>query len=158
MYYRKALRDAGFDPANIRDATKADEFTIHISKEELKGSVIGDPMNCAGARACKKQQHAKYAWIGASMAILCFSNETLIRYRHNGQLPHKHDKGMFPIGTYKFMSICKADLQGKREERRKQNKSIRPNHLSKNILKGAGFHPEPSLAAQMRRGWEVETD
>ena len=156
MYYRKALRVAGFDPDGIKDAQKSDEFTLHIGPKELKGSEIGNPMNCAGAKACMKQQDAIFAWVGASMAILGFADGRLIRYQHNGQLPQKHDQGMFAVGNYKFTHVRTHNLMGMREKRR--GTDTRYSHDSKGLHKSIAFHPEPSLATQMRRGWEVEAD
>jgi hypothetical protein len=162
MYYRKALRAAGFDPADIRDAQKSDEFTIHIGPKELKGSVIGDPMNCAGANACKKQQHAKWAWVGAVIAIVAFEDGRLLRYQHNGQLPKKHDQGIFTIGDYVFRYVREANRTETKKRlnasRSNADKSINTHHSNRGIRKAVSVRPKLGMAAQMRRGWEVETD
>lgn len=153
MYYRKALTAAGFNPDDINDATKSDEFILHITAKELKGSEIGSPTKCAGAKACINQQHATFAWIGASMAILGFHDGRALRFLHNGQLPKNHDRGMFVIGDYKFSHVP----EGRRLRiDHGQNKSVRPTHKSKGVRKGIVLGPEPSLAAQMRRGQEVK--
>jgi hypothetical protein len=156
MYYRKALKAAGFDPAAIKDAGIEDEFTLHITAKELKGSQIGHPMKCAGAKACRQQTHASFAWVGASMAILGFPNGRLIRYHHNGQLPQKQDQGMFAVGDYEFRHIKPCHKTAARKLRRDMRREgeVPYNHKDQGGLR-AGITFEPSLAAQMRRGWEV---
>jgi hypothetical protein len=156
MYYRKALKAAGLDPADIRGAKIGEEFTLHIGAKELKGSQIGHPLHCAGAKACLQQQHATFAWIGASMAILGFPDGRLLRYVHDGRLPQKHDQGMFAVGDYKFKHIKPCHLTSARKLRRDTRKEKQEpyNHESRGLRSGLTF--EPSLAAQMRRGWEVK--
>lgn len=162
MYYRKALRAAGFDPDKIRDAQKADGFTIHITAKELKGSVIGNPMKCSGAKACLKQTSATFAWIGAEIAILGFADGGLVRYRHNGHISKGQDEGMFPVGSYQFRHIVEADKPSVRKVRERDyaSRSSRTHkdtaHKDLGLIKAVVFHPQASLAAQMRRGWEVE--
>ena len=153
MYYNRALREAGFDPANVENATPEDEFTLHIGLKELRGSRIGHPMLCSGARACKRQRGATFAWIGACVAILGFANGRVVRYQHNGQLPKRQDEGMFAVGEYKFHHISPSQEPSRRKERR-ASVSTSPKR-SRGLREGISFRPEPSMAAQMRRGWGV---
>lgn len=152
MYYNRALRAAGFDPANVQNATKADEFTLHIGPGELRGSVIGNPMKCSGARACRKQRGATFAWIGAVMGILGFADGRILRYIHNGRFARGQDEGMFPVGEYKFR---RTDGSRDPRRRRERRQSLSLNKVGRGIREGVTFHRATSLAAEMRRGWEV---
>ena len=93
------------------------------------------------------------------MAILGFADGKLIRYFHNGQLPSKHDQGMFAVGDYKFKHVADSHKPSLRKQRKDARRgTIYPNHEIRGIRTGIMFHPGSGLAAQMRRGWEVEAD
>jgi hypothetical protein len=134
---------------------KNEEFFIDVTARDLKGSVIGDPENCTGARCIKKQTEAVWVWVGVTVAIIGYSNGRLIRSEHNGEIPRSQDEGFFPIGRYKFRAPRPSNGTKARQERRKaaEKRGVhRPpggiDKVGNGSLKAKSR--ESSIAAQLR--------
>lgn len=87
--WHSQLSARGFDYRKVRDATEPLELTIE--KQDVKGSVNGDEVNCTGARCIKRNAQAPLALVGAGVAIVVYSKTRMIRYRHNGTVPNLQD-------------------------------------------------------------------
>jgi len=95
--WQSLLRKAGYDPTLVRDATTKLEAG-EVQRQDLNGSVVGDPCNCCGAKLLRRTLQAEMAWVGARFAIVVYSKKRILRYRHNGGIPSNFDRGFFPLG------------------------------------------------------------
>lgn len=96
--WTKDLRLAGYDPKLVKDAHDSIELGV-IERCDLKGAVIGSPLQCCGARHIIREGKAEWAWVGANVAIIAFTKKRIRRYLHNGGVPSMQDKGFFPLGV-----------------------------------------------------------
>lgn len=99
MSWRSELRDAGYDPSKVKDATKP-LLAGKVEKIDMRGAVIGSATRCSGARLICRTMDAEMAWVGARKVIVCFNKDRLRRYEHAGRqsIAHLQDKGQLPIG------------------------------------------------------------
>jgi hypothetical protein len=96
--WQSLLRKAGYDPTLVRDAlTKLEAGAV--TRQDLNGSIVGDPCNCCGAKLLRRTLDAEMAWVGARFAIVVYNKKRILRYRHNGGIPSKFDSGFFPLGV-----------------------------------------------------------
>ena len=127
MAWKTTMREAGYDPAIVEDAKKAIVLG-NILKEDLKGAVIGDPVNCCGANCIRREGRAEFAWVGSNTAVVVYNKKKALRYRHNGGIPSMQDKGFFPLG-YPVRLVPHsptARLPASRERARRANTNRRP--------------------------------
>jgi hypothetical protein len=96
--WQSLLRKSGYDPALVRDGTTKLEAG-EVTRQDLNGSVVGDPCNCCGAKLLRRSLSAEMAWVGARFAIVVYNKKRILRYRHNGGIPSKFDMGFFPLGV-----------------------------------------------------------
>jgi hypothetical protein len=96
--WQSLLRKAGYDPTLVRDGTTKLEAGS-VTRQDLNGSVVGDPCNCCGAKLLRRTLEAEMAWVGARFAIVVYSKKRILRFRHNGGIPSKFDSGFFPLGV-----------------------------------------------------------
>lgn len=97
MGWKSLLRKKGFDTSIVKDAVTRIEVGT-IERQDLNGSVVGDPCNCCGAKLIRRSLDAQFAWVGAKFAVIAYSKKEIIRYKHNGGIPSMQDMGFFPLG------------------------------------------------------------
>jgi hypothetical protein len=138
--WQSLLRKAGYDPALVRDATGKLEAG-EVTKQDLNGSIVGDPCNCCGAKLLRRTLDAEMAWVGARFAIVVYHKKRILRFRHNGGIPSQFDRGFFPLGTpLRLNPPSKHEKLGIREPSREGEPRKRP--YQKRF---------PSLVGQFRR-------
>jgi len=98
MTWKRELRERGYDPTIVRDAQGPLEVGV-IQKQDLNGSVVGNPCECCGAKLIRRSLEAKVAWVGARFAVVVYNEKKILRFRHNGGIPSKFDEGFFPLGA-----------------------------------------------------------
>lgn len=115
------------------------EFTV--TTENVRGSVVADPENCAAAKACAQLDGIEHAWVYRTRTILLRDDGSYVRYKNPASLTrtvegYDASAGVFPPGTYKLNPINR----GSRAERRaqlnaknpkRQNRGIRPHRQPK---------------------------
>ena len=99
----------------LKDATAPLLFTVE--KQHAKGSIVGDPENCAGACALKSIPGIKYAWVKRSTTIIEFEDGSLIRYRNPSAMQKAVEgfdlsAGIFPPGVYKLIPFSPSQRIG----------------------------------------------
>jgi|SRR5262245_3145620 len=97
MTWKRVLREAGYDPSVVRDASGPLEVGV-VEKRDLLGSQVGNPCECCGSRLIRRSLDAKLAWVGAKFAVVVYHEKKILRFRHNGGIPSTFDKGFFPLG------------------------------------------------------------
>lgn len=127
MSWKSAMREAGYDPGIVRDAS-APLVLGNIEKVDLKGAVIGDPLCCCGANHIRREIGAELAWVGAQNAVIVFNKKKALRFRHNGGIPSMQDKGFFPIG-YPVRMVPISPSQ--RLEKMRSNGHVKTTHTKK---------------------------
>lgn len=147
--WQPRARDAGFDPKRVRDAAPDETFTIEIEPKTLKGSVIGDPEQCVGAKCARAETGATWAWVGVQTAILGFPDGSLVRFAHDGKVPTIQDTAYWELGgSYVFKQPRPGNAMGARSARRKRNEKGGADKKGKGQRKRATA--VVSLAAQFR--------
>jgi len=96
--WKSVLRKAGYDNSLVKDSLQKLEVG-EVQRQDLNGSVVGDPCRCCGAKLIRRALNAEMAWVGARFAVVVYSKNKIIRYRHNGGIPSKFDSGFFPLGV-----------------------------------------------------------
>jgi len=96
--WKSILRKQGFDTSAVKDAITPLEVG-EIQRQDLNGSVVGDPCRCCGAKLIKRVLGAEVAWVGAKTAIVAYNKKKIVRYVHNGGIPSQFDNGFFPLGS-----------------------------------------------------------
>jgi len=133
MSWRADARAVGLDPADVTDASEGTEFHVpdHDEpewKELLKGATIGDGSNCIGARcALRYIPGADWVHIGASVAVVHYTDGRLLRYLHNGIIPKAQDEGHYPPPGQHTLRVPypQAQLGASRPTGPKKRKSTR---------------------------------
>jgi hypothetical protein len=92
---------------------------FEVTPDDVRGSVVADPENCAAARACKRLPGVKQAWVFRTRTVLLREDGTAVRFKNPASLQrtvegYDASAGMFPPGTYKLRPIN----AGSRRERR----------------------------------------
>lgn|SRR5262245_11960448 len=96
--WKSVLRKAGYDNSVVKDSLQKLEVG-EVQRQDLNGSVVGDPCRCCGAKLIRRALNAEMAWVGARFAVVVYNKKHIIRYRHNGGIPSKFDSGFFPLGV-----------------------------------------------------------
>src|SRR5262252_4552635 len=96
--WKSVLRKAGYDWSIIKDGIEKLEVG-EVTRQDLNGSVVGDPCRCCGAKLLRRSLDAEMAWVGARFAVVVYNKKRIVRYRHNGGIPSKFDSGFFPLGV-----------------------------------------------------------
>jgi|SRR5262245_6846472 len=96
--WKGVLRKAGYDSSVVKDSIEKLEVG-EVTRQDLNGSVVGDPCRCCGAKLIRRALNAEMAWVGAEFAIVVYSKKRIVRYRHNGGIPSRFDQGFFPLGV-----------------------------------------------------------
>jgi len=142
--WQSILRQAGYDPDKVKDATPGGKIEAgKIERQDLNGSVVGDPCNCCGAKLLRRTLKAEMAWVGARFCIVVFSKDKIIRFRHNGGIPSNFDRGFFPLGE-----PFRLNPPGKHEKLRA---NIVRSVVDPNKRKRPFRNRFPSIVGQFRR-------
>jgi hypothetical protein len=94
-------------PAYVRAKAKPikDVITFTVTRDDVKGSVVADYEECAGAHALCKLSNVKHAWVLNDITYLEFTDGSYGRGINGGKLSNgvrKFDQtaGLFPPGVY----------------------------------------------------------
>jgi len=143
--WQSLLRKSGYDPAKVRDGTTKLEAG-EVTRQDLNGSIVGDPCNCCGAKLIRRTLNAEMAWVGAEFAIVVYNKNRILRYRHNGGIPSRFDQGFFPLGVpLRLNPPAKYEKLG--SARHQENRSKVPPEKRKVPFKNRF----PSIVGQFRR-------
>jgi len=141
--WKSVLRKAGYNPAVVKDGVMKLEVG-EVQRQDLNGSVIGDPCNCCGAKLIRRRLDAELAWVGAEFAIVVYNKNRIVRYKHNGGIPSKFDAGFFPLGVpLRLNPPAKSDRLGSATVGRKTPTPEKRKQPFKNRF--------PSIVGQFRR-------
>lgn len=106
-----------FDGLPIHNAKEKLVFTI--TPPDIRGAKIKDHENCAGARAIKRECHAKKVMLGRDRAIVHYADDRVVRYRLGRAIKHEmivNDRhGRVAPGTYQLTPMGKAKSRGRRQ-------------------------------------------
>lgn len=122
----------------ITEPYSFEEF--EVTADDVRGSVVADPENCAAAKACKRIPGVKQAWVFRTRTVLLREDGTAVRYKNPAALKRTVEgydvtAGLFPPGAYKLRPIN----TGSRKERRKILNDANPKRLNK----GTRPHKQP---------------
>ena len=143
MSWKSELRRAGYDTSVIQEAAKP-LVLGNIEREDLKGAVIGNPMQCCGSRHICRVTGAEAAWVGANVAVVAYSKKKIVRYVHNGGIPSMQDKGFFPLGYP--VKLRRASPTSQLAAARERNASLRTGSR-----KASTERRWPSVVGEFRR-------
>jgi hypothetical protein len=123
----------------ITEPYNFEEF--EVTADDVRGSVVADPENCAAARACKRIPGVKQAWVFRTRTVLLREDGTAVRYKNPASLRKTVEgydvtAGLFPPGTYKLRPINPGSRKEKRAilnaaNPKRENRGIRPHKQPK---------------------------
>jgi hypothetical protein len=110
---------------------------FEVTPDDVRGSVVADPENCAAARACKRLPGVKQAWVFRTRTVLLRDDGTAVRFKNPAALQktvegYDATAGLFPPGVYKLRPINPGSRKEKRDalnaaNPKRENKGIRPH-------------------------------
>jgi len=119
----------------VYEPQEGSEF--EVTADDVRGSVVADPENCAAARACKRLPGVKQAWVFRTRTILLREDGIAVRYKNPNGLRRMVEgfdmtAGLFPPGTYKLAPINEGSRMEKRKalnqkNPKRENKGVRPH-------------------------------
>ena len=121
-------------------------FTLHITKEDVRGADTKKPNSCVVAKACKRSLHAKEVRVHLGRVYVNTNNKNWLRYLTPGSLRSEiiaFDRGgSFTLGKHTLGAIGPRKSSGKRQgtnkdvprDKHKKRQGVR--HVVKNVRTG----------------------
>lgn len=111
---------------HLVDATEPLTFTVE--PQHAKGSIVGDPENCAGACALRSIPGVTHAWVRRSTTWLQMEDGRVVRYRNPRALQTAVENfdstsGLFPPGQYVLRVYGKSQKLVNQRKRPRGNRT-----------------------------------